>query len=336
MRAVVTGGGGFVGKALCAALRKRGFSVLSLARGRYPELQSLGVETAQIDISTELHRLTHQCSGTDAVFHVASKVDMWGPYEDFYRTNVLGTQNVIAACRAAAVPKLIYTSSPSVVSHDEDLQGADESVPYPTRYMAYYPETKAIAERAVLAANGVGLATVALRPHLIWGPGDTNLIPTILERARAGRLVRVGDGTNLVDVTYIADCVEAHLAALDALDRSPVCRGKAYFISQGEPVNMWSWIDQILDRSGIPRVSRAVPVPLARALAYLCEIACRGAPFLGEPLLTRFLVSQMSRSHYYNINAARQELGFSPRYTVADGMDQTFPKFEGGTRSPLH
>jgi nucleoside-diphosphate-sugar epimerase len=223
----------------------------------------------------------------------------------------------------------VYTSSPSVIHDGKSLEGIDESYPYPRHHHAFYPETKAIAEREVLAAcDAASLCTVALRPHLIWGPGDTNLVPTILERARAGRLTRIGDGSNLIDLTYIDDCVSAHILAMEALQAEGVrCLGKAYFISQGEPVNMWKWIDEVLVRNDLPPVSRSIPVGLAHGLAYVMEGLARTLNFVGieyTPLLTRFLVSEMATHHYFSIAAARRDLGYEPSCSIAEALDRTF------------
>ena len=255
---LVSGGGGFVGKAICQALRELNHEVISVARGDYPELLEAGINHIRLDLSRDKEKLIEITKGVEAVFHVAAKVDMWGRYEDFYAANVIATRNVIAACRASKVNKLIFTSSPSVIADGSDLLAIDESYPYPKKYMAFYPQTKAQAEREVLGANDDRrLMTVALRPHLIWGKGDTNLIPTILEKARAGKLMQVGKGENLTDLTYIEDCVQAHLCALKALDENPSARGKVYFISQGDPQNMWTWINQILElHEGRPRCRR--------------------------------------------------------------------------------
>lgn len=328
-RYVITGGGGFVGKALGQQLLRRGCQVVSLARGEYPELRNSGIETQRVDISTDPAGWVEVLRGAAGVFHTAAKVDMWGRYEDFFRTNVVGTRNIIWACKEAGVRNLVYTSSPSVIHDGKSLEGIDESYPYPAHSHAFYPETKAIAEREVLAVcDETSLRTVALRPHLIWGPGDTNLVPTILERARAGRLTRIGDGSNLIDLTYIDDCVSAHILAMEALKADPSpCLGRAYFISQGEPIKMWSWIDEVLIRSDLPRVSRSIPVGLAYVLAYAMEGFASTVNLLGidyTPLLTRFLVSEMATHHYFSIDAARRDLGYVPSCSVAEALERTF------------
>jgi nucleoside-diphosphate-sugar epimerase len=216
--------------------------------------------------------------------------------------------------------KLIHTSTPSVVFGEDDLCGVDESQPYPTRYLADYPETKAVAEQMVLAANSPNLATVALRPHLIWGPGDPHLIPRVIDRARRGRLVQVGDGKNLVDITYIDNAAEAHVLACDALAPGARCAGRAYFISQGEPVVLWLWLNEILTAVGAPNVIRTVSYRTARRLGAALEGLYRATRIITEPRMTRFLASQLAKSHYFNIEAARRDFGYRPRVIAAEGV----------------
>jgi nucleoside-diphosphate-sugar epimerase len=335
-RYVVTGGGGFVGKAISCALTRRGDSVLSLARGEYPELKELGIESARVDISSDYRDWVELLKGASGVFHTAAKVEMWGRYRDFFKVNVEGTRSIIRACNEAGVRHLVFTSSPSVIHSGEDLRGIDESVPYPKAFHAHYPETKAKAEREVLAADsgsaGVGLRTVALRPHLIWGPGDSNLVPTILERARAGKLTRIGKGSNIIDLTYIDDCVAAHLLAMARLEERGDVGGRVYFISQGEPVNMWAWIDRVLSMNGLPAVKRSIPRGVANLLACCMQGVARGCEVLRldkvgisyTPLLTQFLVSEMAGDHYFSIEAARRDLGYAPSCSIEQALERTF------------
>ncbi|MBW2996758.1 NAD-dependent epimerase/dehydratase family protein, partial [Candidatus Woesearchaeota archaeon] len=216
MKILVTGGGGFLGKAIAKALVKRGHEVRSFSRGSYPELEALGIKAHRGDI-TDKSALLDASEGCDAVFHVAAKAGVWGSYKEYYRPNVIGTKNVINACIQNKVKRLIFTSSPSVVFNNADQDGVDESEPYPKKFISHYPKTKAIAENIVLKANSQELATVSLRPHLIWGPGDNHLIPRIISRAKAGKLRIVGDGKNLVDTVYIDNAVDAHLLAFERL-----------------------------------------------------------------------------------------------------------------------
>ena len=328
-RYIVTGGGGFVGKALSFALRARGHHVISLSRSHYPELEAAGIESKQVDIGASPESWAHLFEGADGVFHTAAKVDMWGSFEGFFQTNVIGSRNILDACKRSGVKALVFTSSPSVIHDGSDLCGVDESYPYPKHFDAFYPQTKAQAEQEVLAADGSsGLRTVALRPHLIWGPNDTNLIPTVLERAKAGRLTRIGRGENLVDLTYIDDCVQAHILAMEALESKPeAVGGKAYFISQGDPVRLWSWINDILAAHGLPPVARSIPVKVADVVARIMESVSRLLSTLGvsaTPLLTRFLVSEMATHHYFDISRAKNDFGYSPSCSVSEAVEKTF------------
>lgn len=327
---LVTGGGGFLGRALCLALKDRGYEVFAVSRKRYISLVDAGIQSVACDLSGDTAAIWPILQRVEAVFHVAAKVDMWGDYESFYATNVRGTQHLLDACRISGVKKFIYTSSPSVIASGSNLRGVNESIEYPGQYDAFYPQTKAEAEKRVLAAhNPEGLLTLSLRPHLIWGPGDTNLVPTILERAERKRLVRIGPGNNLVDTTYIADCVQAHLCAFDALGKVEAAGGRAFFISQGEPVSLWKWIDDILLLNGYPPVKRNLPHRLAKIIASACEFLAT-IKKSGEPLLTRFLVDEMATDHYFDISAARELLGYRPSYSIHDAMMQTF----GSTENP--
>ena len=215
---LVTGGGGFLGGAIVRLLVARGDSVRSFSRSRYPRLDTMGVDQVQGDLA-DTQALQTACQGVDLVFHVAAKAGVWGPYDAFYQTNVVGTENIIRACRDNGVGRLIYTSSPSVVFDGRDMEGGDESLPYPDIYHTHYPRTKAMAERRVRQAADGRLRTIALRPHLIWGPGDNHLVPRIIQRAR--RLRQVGDGQNKVDTIYVDNAAHAHLLAAEKLALRP-------------------------------------------------------------------------------------------------------------------
>jgi nucleoside-diphosphate-sugar epimerase len=319
VKALVTGGGGFLGGAIVRRLVERGDSVRSLARGDYPDLRALSVETIRGDVA-DRDDVFRAVEGVDVVFHVAAKAGFWGPREEFVRANVVGTQNVVDACRSRGVGRLVFTSSPSVVHGGGDLEGVDESLPYPDHYDAPYPETKAEAERIVLGKNEPNFSTVALRPHLIWGPGDNHLIPRIVARARAGRLRRIGRQTNLVDSTYIDNAATSHLLAADRLAPGSPLAGRAYFISQGDPWPLWMLIDGILRAAGLQPVSRTVSPTVARVAGAVLETAHRALRLPGEPMMTRFLVQQLSTSHWYNIEAARRDLGYKPTVSIDEGL----------------
>jgi nucleoside-diphosphate-sugar epimerase len=319
MHALVTGGGGFLGQSVVELLLARGDSVRVLARGQYPQLQQAGVDCMRGDIR-DAAAVRAACAGVDVVFHVAATAGIWGPWDYFHGINVLGTQNVVDACRAQGVSRLVYTSSPSVTFDGTPQRGVDESVPYAKRWLCHYQHTKALGEQAVLAANGGPLATCAVRPHLIWGPRDQHLIPRLIERARAGALRRVGDGTNLVDMVYVDNAALAHLQAADALGAGSAVAGKAYFLSQGEPVNCWQWIDELLELAGLPPVRRSISLRAAWAIGGAMEIGYRLFAVQSEPRMTRFLAAQLGTSHYFSIRRAQSDFGYRPQISTAEGM----------------
>lgn len=319
MKALVTGGGGFLGFAIVKRLVAKGASVRSFSRQRYDPLDTLGVGQQQGDLA-DATAVAHAVAGCDVVFHVAAKPGIWGPYDDYHRANVVGTQNVIAACRAHGVSRLVYTSSPSVVFDGSDMEGADESAPYPRHFAAHYPRTKAAAEQLVRTANDARLATVALRPHLIWGPGDNHLLPRLVARARAGQLRRIGRAKKLVDTVYIDNAADAHCLAAEKLRPGAPVAGKVYFIAQGEPVDLWEMINRLLEAAGAPPVQRSIPTPVALALAWTFENLHRLLRRPGEPRLTRFVVKELCTAHWFDLTAARRDLGYAPAVSIAEGL----------------
>jgi len=319
MKALVTGGGGFLGLLIVKRLRERGIEVRSFSRSSYPVLESLNVEQINGDLGDDM-AVSAAVAGCDVVFHVAAKAGVWGPYRDYHTANVVGTRNVVSACQKHNVNRLIFTSSPSVTFAGTDQEGIDESAPYPRKFLAAYPQTKAMAEQFVLKSNGPDLATVALRPHLIWGPGDPHLIPRLVERARKGKLRRIGSRPNLVDTTYVDNAADAHLAAFDRLAPGSLIAGKAYFISNDEPLPVWDFINRILARMNIPPVTRSIPTSVAYSAGAMLEYVYRYLPFLGEPPMTRFVARQLSTSHWFDLTAAKQELGYRPTVTIEEGL----------------
>lgn len=321
-KALVTGGGGFVGKALTRLLLERGLEVVVVGRSHYPDLVKPKVTLAQGDIRDKkfLIDVSRDC---DTIFHVAAKAGIWGKRDEYYSINVIGTENVIAACQANNIGRLIHTSTPSVIFNSRDLCGVDESTPYASRFLCDYVETKIMAEQTVLAANFGPLRTTALRPHLVWGPGDTNLIPRLLARGRRGLLKRVGKGNNLVDISYIDNVATAHLLAAEGLELNDKVAGKAYFISQGEPVNLWQWIDRLLAMVDIPPVEKRVGFWQARMAGAMLESLFKLLKRNEEPIMTRFLAEQLAHSHWFSIEAARRDFGYEPLVNTDQGMRRT-------------
>lgn len=317
--ALVTGGTGFVGRRLVERLLAQGRKVRVLARNPAPDLAARGVEFFGASLD-DAARVRAACAGMGTVFHVAAKVGVWGRYDDFFRANVLGTRALLEGCREHRVTRFVYTSTPSVVYNGRDLAGADESLPLTKGCPSPYPLTKAIAEAEVLAANSSALRTIALRPHLVWGVGDPHLVPRILERARAGRLRIVGQGDNRVDLTHVDNVVDAHLLAKQAISRpnSPAA-GRAYFISNGEPVVLWDWINELLEGLGEKPITRRVSLGAAAAVGAACEAIWKVLPLRGEPPMTRFIAAELAKDHWFDITAARRDLHYQPRITMAAG-----------------
>lgn len=332
MKALVTGANGFLGSAIVRALRQRGDDVLAGTRRPAPELEKLGARVVQLDLS-DREALRHAFKGVDCVFHAAAKTGVWGPRAEYVASNVTGTENVIAACEVRRVRKLVFTSSPSVCFGGADHLRASNDLPYPERYLCAYPETKAHAEKLALSVNGRwGLATTALRPHLIFGPGDPHLIPRLLARARAGKLVRVGDGSNEVTLCAVDNAAHAHLLAADALEIGAPHAGRAYFIGQEQPVKLWPWIDALLARFDLPPVRRSLSLRSAYALGATCETLWKLTGRASEPPLTRFVALQLGTSHSYDMAPAQRDFG----YRELISTDATVDALVGALARPKH
>ncbi|MCM2254901.1 MAG: NAD-dependent epimerase/dehydratase family protein [Vicinamibacteria bacterium] len=333
MRVLVTGGGGFLGRAVALRLVGLGHDVTSAARGDYPELRALGVRTVRLDLGDSA-AVRAAATGMDAIVHAAAKAGVWGPREEYERANVDGTRHVVEACRAAGVPRLVHTSSPSVVFDGRDHENAGNDLLYPARHEAVYPETKAAAERLVLGANGRELATISLRPHLIWGPRDPHLLPRLFERARRGLLRIVGSGRNRVSITYVDNAAEAHVAALLSLAPGAAWAGRAYFVNDAEPVVLWQWLNGLLARLGLPQATRRVPLGVARAAGAILETTWRALRLAGEPPLTRFVAAQLAASHWYDLAPARAAFGYAPPVDGEEALRRTVEWWGPRVRGP--
>jgi nucleoside-diphosphate-sugar epimerase len=318
MNTLVTGGTGFLGRQIVGRLLAQGRPVTVFARRPAPDLVSQGVKfiCASLDDAPAVEAA---CAGITTVFHTAARVGVWGRYDDFFRTNVLGTRALLAGSRRHGVRNFVYTSTPSVVYNGRDLAGADESLPLTTACPSPYPLTKAIAEREVLAASGADLRTIALRPHLVWGVGDPHLVPRVLARARAGRLRIIGSGRNRVDMVHVENAVDAHLLAEKAIGDQQSAVGRAYFITNGEPVPLWAWINQLLVALGEPPITGKISFGAATALGAVCEAAWCLLPLKGEPPMTRFIAKELATDHWFDLTAAKRDLGYAPRISMAEG-----------------
>ncbi|MFT5558390.1 MAG: nucleoside-diphosphate-sugar epimerase [Psychromonas sp.] len=318
----VTGAGGFLGKALCRFLRSADINVVGFARGDYPELEQMGVTMVKGDIADK-QALVDAMQGIDLVFHVASKAGIWGSMESYFSANITGTENIISACQDLKIKRLIYTSTPSVTFAGKDENEINESAPYADNFLNFYALSKAIAEATILGANSAALKTVALRPHLIWGPGDPHLVPRVLQRAKMGRLKLVGKTDKLVDTIYIDNAVYAHLlAAVNLSTAIPKCAGKAYFVSNDQPILMAEMLNKILACQGLKPIDARIPAPLAYIIGATLERVYLHLNIKKEPPMTRFVARQLSTSHYFNISAAKKDIGYQPIVSINQGMEK--------------
>jgi 2-alkyl-3-oxoalkanoate reductase len=320
-RALVTGGGGFVGLAIVERLATEGIETTVVGRHSYPDVEALGARCLVGDIR-DPHFMNRAAAGHDTVFHVAAKAGIWGSRDDYFSINVGGTENVISACRKNGVRSLVHTSTPSVVFDGRSIAGGDESLPYSRNPLCHYAASKILAEQKVLAGNGGGLKTVALRPHLVWGPQDTQIIPRLLERGRRGSLRIVGQGNNKVDISFIDNVAAAHILAAKNLEETGSAAGEAFFISQGRPVVLWRWINELFDRIGVPRVSKKMSFRTAYRLGWLLENLFSLLRLKKEPGMTRFLAEQLAESHWFSIDKARSVLSYRPEVSMEEGMNR--------------
>lgn len=328
MKALVTGGGGYLGRHIAAQLLARGDEVWVLGRRRYPAVEALGAQGVVCDLGRDDPALTEAVRGMAVVFHAAALPPNWGTRETFWATNVEGTERVIAACREAGVPRLVYTGSPSCTFDGGDADGVTEQdCPYPEVFEGPYPETKAAAEQRVLAANGAGLSTTSLRPHLIYGPEEPHMLPRIIQRNRSGRLPIIGDGSNRVGLTFIDNAAAAHIQAADALGEGSPNAGRAYFVTDPEPVRLWDWLNQLLVDLGEPRIQRSVSLATARRLGRVLELLWTWLPLPGDPPMTRFVASALATTHWYDLAAARADFGLTAAVSSEEAMVRTVDWF---------
>ncbi|MBS0571010.1 MAG: NAD-dependent epimerase/dehydratase family protein [Proteobacteria bacterium] len=332
MKVLVTGGGGFLGSAICRQLAAAGHVVRAFSRNRHAGLDAIGVEQRLGDIAS-MELVIDASKGVDAIVHCAAKVAPWGALEDFYETNVRGTDNVLAACELNEIAKLVFTSSPSVVQDGTDQEGITESTPYAQPFMNAYAHTKALAEQRVLAANSPQLATVILRPQIVWGPDDPTFLPLVLAKARAGKLRFIGKAPKKIDSVYIDNAADAHVLALEKLAPGAAIAGKVYFISQGEPGFNEDLVNGWLNAGGFPPETRRLPEGPLRFLANAFESVYGALRIQKAPPLTRFIVDRLSTALWFDISAARRDLGYAPRVSVAEGMARLAQHL---TRERLH
>ena len=320
-RALVTGGGGFLGSAIVRQLLAEGCSVKVAGRHHYQQLERLGARCLVGDIG-DRNFTAQACQNVDTVFHVAAKAGIWGNWDDYRRTNVEGTVNVADSCRSNGVTCMVYTSTPSVVFDRGDIIDGDENLGYAKSFLCDYARSKVAAERYLLEKTSENLRVCALRPHLIWGPGDPHLIPRLIERGRKGQLKIVGNGRNKVDITFVDNAAYAHILAAESLHLSSRNSGQAYFIGQERPVLLWDWINDLYRELGIRQLEKKVPMTAAYLAGWLLEVMHRIPMVKKEPRMTRFLALQLSRSHYFSHERAKNDFGYEPLISIEEGKQR--------------
>lgn len=318
-KVLVTGGGGFVGKAVVKLCVAQGVETIIVGRNTYPEMEKLGAKCVVGNICDD-GVIDQAMQGVNCVFHVAALAGIWGTWKEYYHTNVLGTENILKNCLKNKIGALVYTSTPSVVFNRQNICGENEDLPYATSPLCHYAKSKIMAEKLVLSANSETLSTCALRPHLIWGPGDPHLLPRLVESGRKKQLKQVGNGTNLVDISYIDNVAHAHILAAINLLHTGSAAGKPYFISQGEPVNLWAWVAQLYDQLGIDKITNTVSFPTAYRVGGILELLYKISKSSKEPKMTRFLAEQLAKSHYFSIDNAIKDLGYQPLVSTQEGL----------------
>jgi len=315
MKVLITGASSLLARRTAEALLARGDDVVCLQRHAAP------IDATQVlgDIRDPV-MVARAAAGCDAIIHAAAKVGVVGSWSDYRSINVDGTAAVLHAARQHDVARIVHVSTPSVAHEGSSIIGAAATSAVTGRTGAWYAESKAMAEQLAVAANADDLAVVAIRPHLVWGPHDTQLVGRIVERARAGRLAMVGTGSALVDTTYI-DCAAAALvAAVDAVHPGARCAGQAYVIANGEPRPIRELVLGICAAAGIDVSPRNVPRPLAIAAGVICERVWQWRGASTEPPLTRFLAEQLGTAHWFDPQPARDDLGWQPSVTIDEGL----------------
>ena len=310
MRVLVTGASGMLGRGVAQALIDRGDDVRVLQR----RPSGLACDEILGDVA-DRDAVRRAVTGVDAVVHLAAKVDVVGPWAEYERANVVGTRTMVDACRDERVQRLVHVSSPAVAHAGDALVGAGAGAADPVAARGFYARSKAIAEVEALAADGTQLPVLAIRPHLVWGPGDTQLVARIVARGRAGRLPLIGTGGALIDSTYVDNAVDALVAALDA-----DAHAQALVVSNGEPRPVAEVLDRICSAAGVPGPRGRLPLGLAAAAGGLVESIWSRLDRRDTPPLTRFLAEQLGTAHWFDQRRTREVLRWSPRVSLDEGF----------------
>lgn len=319
MKILITGGGGFLGTAIVRLLINEGHACRCVARNDYPHLRAMGAKQICGDLS-DMQIADQAVEGCEAIFHVAAKAGVWGKHEDYFQANVIATKNILKAAEKYSVKYLIYTSTPSVTFNGSDIENGAQSLPYAENFLTSYARTKAEAEKMVLA-HPFG-KTIALRPHLIYGPGDPHLLPRLIEKHRRGKIKRVGDGKNKVDLTYVDNAASAHIQALHAFrDGNDLAHAKAYFISDDSPVNIWDFLNRSLKALGYTSIDSSISHKTARRVGALLETFHTYFRPQIEPRMTRFVADNLATSHWYDMAPAQKDFGYLPIVSQEDAFE---------------
>lgn len=316
---LVTGGTGFLGKRLSLTLKAKDYTVTVLGRDKQigQELNNHGIKFIPCDLTHE-HKVIQACKGMDYVFHCGALSSSWGAYDLFYKANVLGTQHIIQGCKKYRVKRLIYVSTPSVYTANQDRIAVKETDQLPEKKVNHYAATKYMAEQYVQAASKEGLPVISIRPRAIFGPGDPNILPRLLEANEQKRLPFIRNGNALMDVTYVDNVVHALLLCMTSSEDTI---GEVYNITNGEPMTFKALVEQFFSRLGEEMYPKQIPFCLAYSLATLLELGGKVTNRKEEPLLTRTTALMLGRSLTLDITKAKSELSYEPLYTVADGIE---------------
>ena len=328
MKIIITGGLGFVGRAVAAkALKLDGVDeILVVGRNVSPEPAKIlpGIRYLSFDLSKKgSYDWLHD---SHTVFHIAAKAGVDGRIEEYMAANLVATESLLNACRKYQVKRFIYTSTPSVVFNNSNIQGGKESLPYLSSPISPYAYTKALAEKLVLDSHEPKrFQTLAIRPHLVWGKGDPHLLPRIIDRHRKGKLRMVGDGTNRMDITHVENVAHAHICAFSAMLKNQYLGGKAYFIGQNEPVLLWPWLNQIFAELGLPPLTKKISFKNAYYIGSIIEFLWKALNLRRDPPMTRFIASQLAHDHWFSNESAEKDIGYKPKIDMKQAMLETLP-----------